>query len=185
MHYPPAQRALRLIVFSALLAAISIVCGKYLAFNMGEFLRFSFENLPIIFAGMAFGPIVGAAVGAVADLIGCLLVGYAINPIITLGAAAIGALAGLYRYTGFFSGRLASLLRISLTVAAAHLIGSVIIKSFGLSVFYDMPLIMLMLWRLLNYLIVGVLEGFILFHLMNNKSIKTEITKIVKGKSKK
>ena len=93
MHYTNAQRVLRVTVFSALLAAISIVCGKYLAFNMGDFLRFSFENLPIIFAGMAFGPLIGALVGVVADLVGCLLVGYAINPIITVGAAAIGLIS--------------------------------------------------------------------------------------------
>ena len=186
MRYNSFQRILRLTVFSALLSAISIVCGKYLAFNMGEFLRFSFENLPIIFAGAAFGSVVGAAVGAVADLVGCLLVGYSINPIVTLGAAAIGALAGLYRYVRFFKGgRLWDILKISSTVATAHLIGSVVIKSFGLSVFYDMPLIILMLWRLLNYLIVGVLEGFILYHLLRNKSIRIEISKIMKGKAKK
>ncbi|MBR5140442.1 MAG: folate family ECF transporter S component [Clostridia bacterium] len=185
MHYSYKQRALRLVVFCALLAAISIVTGKYLAFNMGEFLRFSFENLPIIFAGMAFGPVAGALVGAVADLIGCLLVGYAINPIITLGAVSIGLISGLYRYTEFISGRFARTVRLSLTVLTSHLVGSVLIKSFGLSVFYDMPLIMLMLWRLLNYLIVGTLEGFILYHLINNKSIKIEISKIMKGKGKK
>ena len=184
MRYTRTQRALRLTVFSALLAAISIVFGKYLAFNAGEFIRFSFENLPILFAGMAFGPIIGAAVGAVADLIGCLLVGYAINPIITIGAAAIGAVAGIYHFLPEASSFRAHLLKISLTVFSAHLIGSVLIKSFGLSVFYDMPLIILMLWRLLNYVIVGTVEGFILYHLMKNKRLVHEITGIMKGQNK-
>ena len=185
MNYSTAQRALRLTVFGALLSAVSIVCGKYLAFNMGEFLRFSFENLPIIFAGMAFGPIVGATVGAVADLIGCLLVGYAINPIITVAAAVIGLISGLSVFLPAPQGRFAYTLKLSLTVFTAHLIGSVIIKSVGLSVFYDMPLPVLMLWRLLNYAIVGVLEGFILYHIMKNKTIELEIRKIMKGKDKK
>ena len=185
MNYSIAQRALRLTVFGALLSAVSIVCGKYLAFNMGEFLRFSFENLPIIFAGMAFGPIVGMTVGAVADLIGCLLVGYAINPIITVAAAVIGLISGLSVFIPAPQGRFAYTLKLSLTVLTAHLIGSVVIKSFGLSVFYDMPLVVLMLWRLLNYAIVGVLEGFILYHIMKNKTIELEIRKIMKGKDKK
>lgn len=185
MNYSTAQRALRLTVFGALLSAVSIVCGKYLAFNMGEFLRFSFENLPIIFAGMAFGPIVGATVGAVADLIGCLLVGYAINPIITVAAAVIGLISGLSVFLPAPQNRFAYTLKVSLTVLTAHLIGSVVIKSFGLSVFYDMPLPVLMLWRLLNYVIVGTLEGFILYHIMKNKTIELEIRKIMKGKDKK
>ena len=185
MNYSTAQRALRLTVFGALLSAVSIVCGKYLAFNMGEFIRFSFENLPIIFAGMAFGPLVGACVGAVADLIGCLLVGYAINPIITVAAAVIGLISGLSIFMPAPHSRLGYTLKISATVLAAHFIGSVLIKSFGLSVFYDMPLIALMLWRLLNYVIVGALEGFILYHIMKNKTIELEIRKIMKGKDKK
>ena len=185
MNYTSAQKILRVIVYSALLAAISIVCGKYLAFNLGEFIRFSFENLPIIFAGMAFGPIVGALVGAVADLVGCLLVGYAINPIVTAGAVAIGLISGLYFFLPEGKGRLYHFFKIALTVAVAHFVGSVIIKSFGLSVFYDMPLIILILWRLLNYLIVGVLEGFILYHLMKNKLLTSEIGKIMKRKSQK
>lgn len=185
MNYSTAQRALRLTVFGALLSAVSIVCGKYLAFNMGEFLRFSFENLPIIFAGMAFGPIVGATVGAVADLVGCLLVGYAINPIITVAAAVIGLISGFSVFMPLSRGRFAYILKISVTVMTAHLIGSVIIKSFGLSVFYDMSLPVLMLWRLLNYVIVGTLEGFILYHLMKNKTVELEIRKIMKGKDKK
>ena len=185
MNYTSAQKILRVIVYSALLAAISIVCGKYLAFNLGEFIRFSFENLPIIFAGMAFGPIVGALVGAVADLVGCLLVGYAINPIVTVGAVAIGLISGLYFFLPESKGKLYYFFKIALTVAVAHFVGSVIIKSFGLSVFYDMPLIILILWRLLNYLIVGVLEGFILYHLMKNKLLTSEIGKIMKRKSQK
>ncbi len=184
MRYTKGKRALRLTVFSALLSAVSIVCGKYLAFNIGEFIRFSFENLPIIFAGMAFGPIVGMAVGAVSDLVGSLLVGYAINPIITLGAVAVGLVSGASYFFKGKGGKFSHLIKISLTAAASHLVGSVLIKSVGLAVFYDMPLIILMLWRLLNYLIVGSLEGFILYHLLKNKRISHEIASIMKGQNK-
>ena len=184
MNYSKGQRILRITVFAALLSAISIVCGKYLAFNMGDILRFSFENLPIIFAGIAFGPVTGALVGTVADLIGCLLVGYAINPIITLGAASIGIISGVYRFLPQSHSKGRYILKLSLVIFASHLVGSVIIKSFGLSVFYDMPLIILMLWRLLNYVIVGTLEGFILYHLVKNKKISHEISVIMKGKDK-
>ena len=71
------QNNLRLLAVSAFLAALSIICGKYLALSVGNVLRFSFENLPILLAGMMFGPLVGMTVGVVADLIGCLMVAYA------------------------------------------------------------------------------------------------------------
>lgn len=173
MQKEQKPKLLRITVYAALLSALSIVFGKYLAFNVGEYLRFSFENLPIIFAGLAFGPIIGALVGTVADLLGCLLVGYAINPMITVGAAVIGLLSGFVGLLIYAPERRYRILKIVLAVSLSHLVGSVILKSIGLAVFYDMPLYMLMLWRLLNYAIVGALEGFFLYHIYNNKGVRS------------
>ena len=172
-------KSLTILVISAFLAAISIVCGKYLAIRGGDVMRFSFENMPILMAGMLFGPLVGAVVGVVADLIGCVLVGYTVNPLVTVGAAAIGLVGGaVYHILGKIKG-CPYVLKISVTVGSAHLIGSVIIKTVGLAAFYDMPLGILMLWRLLNYLIVGVLEGVILWYLLKNKALLREINSIL------
>ena len=180
-----ASRLLRLMVISAFLAAVSIVCGKYIAIGFGEVMRFSFENLPIIFAGMAFGPIIGAAVGVVADLVGCVLVGYAINPIITAGAAVIGIISGIYFFIPKSGGGVSHFLRIFLAVFSSHAVGSVIIKTFGLAVFYEMSLGILMLWRLLNYIIVAAAEVFILFYIMKSKPLIASINSIIRIKDKK
>ena len=96
-------------VASAFLVAISIVCGKYLAIRGGDVLRFSFENLPILLAGIAFGPLV------------------------------------------------------------------------GLAAFYDMPLYALMLWRLLNYLIIGVLEYVILLVILKNKNVRAQLSRLTRS----
>ena len=160
----------RVMAMSAVLAAMSIVCGKYLAFGVGQVLRFSFENLPILVSGMLFGPLIGAAVGIAADLIGCVLVGYAINPSLTVGAAVIGLLGGLiYR----LAERLPEAIRILLSVGVAHLVGSVVIKTIGLAAFYDMPVGLLMLWRALNYLIVGGVEYPLIYFILKNKAIRS------------
>ena len=166
------EKALPLKVTAALamLAAISIICGKYLAIPGGDILRFSFENLPIIFAGIAFGPLAGVLVGVVADLIGCVLVGYAINPIVTVGAGAVGLVAGLIPIL-LRKAKLSETVKIPLAVAAAHIVGSVLIKTFGLAVFYDMPIFVLMFWRLFNYAIVGTVEGVLLTVLFTNKML--------------
>ena len=160
---------LRLLAVSAFLAALSIICGKYLALSLGNVLRFSFENLPILLAGMMFGPVAGALVGAVADLVGCLMVGYTVNPLVTLGAVCVGVLGGLlFRLTK----KLPLLWQTCITVILTHLVASVIIKTFGLAAYYDMPFHVLLLYRLLNYAIVGVAEWLLLYTVLKNKALR-------------
>lgn len=163
------------LVAAAFLAALSIVLGKYLAIRVGDTLRFSFENLPILLAGMAFGPVAGVLVGVGADLIGCLMVGYAVNPIITVGGAVIGLLGGvLYRVLS----KTPHLVRVTVTVTAAHLFGSVLIKTVGLVAFYSYPLWELMLWRLLNYALIGGLETALLYVILKSRAIQSQISEI-------
>ena len=181
MQKSKASINLRISVFCAFLTAFSIVFGKYLAINLGEVLRISFENLPIIFAGMAFGPIYGALTGLLSDLVGCMLVGYAVNPLVTCGAALVGLAAGLYRLLISRMGGVSRLIPIALTVFASHLIGSVLVKTAGLAAYYEMPYIMLFLWRSLNYLLVGAFECTLLFLLFKNSRIKSEIKKLNGG----
>ena len=159
----------RLLVTLAMLISISIICGKYLAIKGGDILRFSFENLPILLAGMMFGPFVGMTVGVVADLIGCIMVAYAINPLVTIGAACIGLLGGvLFRITK----KLPLVWQTCITVILTHLVASVIVKTFGLAQYYDMPFHILLLWRLLNYAVVGVAEWLLLYTVLKNQALR-------------
>ena len=136
---PKNQRntSLYRLALCAFLVALSIVCGKFLAIPVGEMLRFSFENLPILFAGLVFGPAEGVLVALSADLLGCVLRGYAINPLVTLGAVCIGLLAGL---GGVLLRRLPITRQVMVTTAVAHLVGSVVVKTFGLVQYYSLPL---------------------------------------------
>ena len=173
-----ATSRLVLLVSLSLMSALSIVLGKYLAFNVGSVLRFSFENLPIIFSGLAFGPLAGAVVGLVADVIGCILVGYEINPIVTLGAAVIGLSAGLCKLP-FANRKQSSLLFLVMSAELiSHLLGSVIVKTVGLSAYYDMPFFILMAWRLLNYFVIGAVEGVMIYALLKNPALKKQIDAI-------
>lgn len=169
------RRPLVVLVTLSFLVAISIVCGKYLAIRGGDVLRFSFENLPIILAGILFGPLAGGAVGIVADLVGCFLVGYAINPIVTLGAALIGLSSGLL-WRGFVRFEtLSADFPLSLTVCISHFVGSVVVKTLGLAAFYSFPIEVLFLWRLLNYAIIGAVESVLLCFLFRNQFFRKQI----------
>ncbi len=167
---------LKVLAVSALFAAISIILGKFLAFNVGVTLRFSFENLPIFLSGFFFGGPIGALTALVADIIGCILRGYAINPILTFASVFIG----------FTSGILAKLLSklnfyiaTALNVAVCHFIGSVLIKTVGLNIWYGSPFLPLLFQRSLNYIVVAVFEYFCLVILLKNKSLKGQISSVL------
>lgn len=159
----------------ALFAAISIVSGKFLAISIGDTIRISFENLTIILCGMMFGPIPGVLAGVCADVLGCILRGYTIIPILTLGAALIGFISGVFYNT---LNKLSDYLRVSVSCLFSHIIGSVIIKTIGLSLYYQMPFVETLLLRSVNYLIVFIAETFVLMIVIKNKGFITQINRI-------
>ena len=168
------EEALRKLIVLSLLSAMSILLGKYLAIPWGNIMRFSLESMPIFFAAFVFGPLEAFAVAVVADLVGCLLVGYTINPLITIGGvvlALIGAL--IFRLTH----KLPLPIRTVLAVMFGHTLGSVVVKSFGLYTMMGTGLIELMAWRLFNYTIVALLDGIVVFVLL-----KSPVSDLATGK---
>ncbi len=175
--------SLQRLSFAAILAAMSLVLGKFLQIPnpFQEFIRISFENLPILLAGLSMGPLVGALVGVVADLLGCVLYGYSINPIITLGAATVGALSGVISH---YVVRKPLLARVIVSSALAHLVGSVLIKSAGLAAWYlakyQLGYAEFLAWRLLNYAIIGTAECLILCLLLSNRAFVKQMERVLK-----
>ncbi len=171
----------RALCLAALLAAMSLILGKFLQIPtpFSQIVRISFENLPVILSGLVLGPLAGAMTGAVADLVGCLLYGYEINPIITLGAALVGLVAGT---VSWLSHRLPLLARIALSVLLAHTAGSVLVKTAGLAAWYlasfEMGYAELLLWRALNYTIISVLESLLLYLLLRHRGVSRQLERM-------
>ena len=168
---------LRILCASALMAALSIVLGKYLQIPLGDSIRISFENLPVLMAGIFFGPVIGCAVGVTADLLGCVLVGYAINPIITLGAALIGILSGVIAKLFRRNDRPLSAVAVCMAVYTAHIVGSMMVKSLGLSIYFSTPMEVLLL-RVPIYLVVGALESTVILLLARNRLFTGELNRL-------
>ncbi len=127
------------ITLLAMLTAVSVVVGilcKNL-FTVAVYYRFTLENIGVLFAGIFFGPGAGVLVGVAVDIISCLLsANPAVNPVIALGAACVGATSGVVaKY--FVKSR--GLRQYILSSAAAHLLGQVIIKSIGKMLYFGMP----------------------------------------------
>ncbi|MCD8105499.1 MAG: folate family ECF transporter S component [Lachnospiraceae bacterium] len=86
----------RTLVFLGLLVAMHIVLTRLLVIELGSY-RITVGVVCTILAGLWFGPLAGGLCGMVADLLGCLLKGYAVNPFITVAAMLWGIVPALFR----------------------------------------------------------------------------------------
>lgn len=86
----------RNVILMAALVAMQIILARFLSIQASDILRISFESIPIILAGMWLGPLSGAVVALIADILGTVLSGYGIwFPPIALGPVLVGVLSGL------------------------------------------------------------------------------------------
>ena len=152
-----SKNSVRTLTMLALLVAMSIVFSRVLNISTG-FVRFNLGSLPVLLAALLFGPGAGFAVGAVADMIGGVLAGYAINPLITLGAGAIGLVAGLawQKLPGLRTG-----LRLQISV---------------LRIFYGYPWATLAV-RIPNALILAAVNTVLLRILLENRTLMKMVKK--------
>ena len=151
------KTSVRTLTMLALLVAMSIVFSRVLSISTG-FVRFNLGSLPVLLAAVVFGP---------GDIIGGVLAGYAINPLITLGAGAIGLVAG------FAWQKLSSLstnLRLAASVLLGHFVGSMVITSLALRLFYGYPWATLAV-RIPNALILSAVNVVLLRILLENRSL--------------
>lgn len=172
--------SIRSLTFAAMLTAMSVVigifCKSFLNFGGGAF-RITFENLPIIMSGILFGPVVGGLVGAATDVISYFYStqSFAIDPIVTIGAAAVGLTAGLVsRYLI----KTQSYRQIILSGASAHLIGSLLIKTTRLCSLYGS----VFLWRIPLYLMIAPTEILVICLLYKNSALRKIFDSIRKQK---
>lgn len=163
-----AFKSVKMLVIAAMLTAMSVVigiiCKTLLNFGNG-LMRVTFENLPIIIAGILYGPIIGALVGIASDLVSYLLSPQVLPPnlIVTAGAMTVGLVSGMIAKF-IIKGK--GTKQIIFSAAAAHIIGSMIIKPIGLYQFYQWGVLL----RIPLYFIIAPLEIFVICLLFKNKT---------------
>ncbi len=172
------------LVFMAVMIALSIILGKFLAINVTTMIRISLENLPIILTAVTLGPLAGGMVAFVSDIIGCVIRGYEINPIVTFGAIAIGVICGLIAKQRTISKKW--VVKLVIAVYVAHFFGSVLIKTLGVSAFYlsnyNMGFVPLFFIRFGVYIVTAAIEIGIILLLMKNKSLRSQLLNVKREK---
>lgn len=188
------SKALRRLCLVAMLMSLSIVVGIICKtwLTWGIYYRVTFENFPIIVIGYCFGPLWGLAAGVGADIISCLCsTNPMVNPVITLGAAAVGSLSGLVpmligRKKATASSEEASAERkrglrpaftLAVAVALAHLIGQWLIKSIGKVTMLGMPKIGMLIGLGIT-LAVAPVEYFLIRVIFKNKSVSSALREL-------
>jgi len=116
----------------ALMAALSIVLARFLSFATPDGVRWSLDKFPLFFAGLFFGPLMGALTGFTADFLGSLMQ-FGFNPLLCLPAILYGLFGGLLSR---FLKKKPSLLRLGLSYLFPVVIGSVVYQSLTLAYFY-------------------------------------------------
>ncbi len=128
---------IKTIVFAGVLVAMNLVLARVLAINIGPTLRITLSTTPIFLASLWFGPVVGGICGVTADLLGCLLQGYAPNPFILVTSLLSGVIpAVMKKYV--FHDRM-NTWKIAVVVAIHGLVGSLGFTTVGLHIYYGTP----------------------------------------------
>ena len=122
------------LAYCAMLAAIQVVLARLIVPMPAADTRFSIEAVPVVLAGLLFGPLPGALVGFTADLVGCLFSGFGYNPLFCLPPILYGVCGGLFR--GYVANK-PSLLRMFLTYLPPVVLGSILYQSLALTYVYS------------------------------------------------
>lgn len=164
----------------ALLTALSVVLARLLTIIPSEVSRFSLEAVPILLAGLLFGPLPGAAVGFAADFIGCLFSPFGYNPIFCLPPILYGLWAGLVRR---YVWRRPTLWRAALAVFPAAVCGSVLWQSMALALVYGgaakWPYFLTRLAaRSVQFAITGWIDALLVWLLMRRNALSPVLRRI-------
>lgn len=158
----------------ALLTALSVVLARLLTVIPSEVSRFSLEAVPILLAGLLFGPVPGAAVGFAADFIGCLFSPYGYNPIFCVPPILYGLCAGLFRP---WLTRRCSPLRLAAAFLPAVVLGSILYQSFALAMIYGGEarlayFLARLAARSVQFAITGVLDVLVVWLLQRSGALR-------------
>lgn len=158
---------IKALVYSAMLAAVSVVMARLLCFATPDGVRWSLDKFPLFLAGMFFGPVMGALTGFVADFVGSLMQ-FGFNPLLCPPAILYGLCGGLLRW---YIRKKTNLFRLGVSYLIPVVLGSILYQSSMLAFLYfdgvyTEGLIYYLSTRSVQFSIMLVTETLIIYTLM-------------------
>ena len=163
------QITTKTLAYCAMLAALQIVLARFVSIVPMRDMRISIEAIPLLLAGLLFGPLPGAMVGFASDFVGCFMSPYPFNPIFCIVPIVYGLTGGVMRY---WVSEKTSFLRVFTAYLFPVIVGSVIFQSFTIAYVNNSQGVLLESFKVLLYsrsiqfAIVGPLEALITYFLL-------------------
>lgn len=162
-------------VYMSLLITLSIVLTRLFSFRFSisgiEGIRIGFGSLPIILAGIVFGPLAGGIVGALADIIG-----FFINPMgaffpqITLTSFLTGFIPGVLNC--YILGNTQRYWQLFTAILIGQIISSVVLVPFFLYHLAGLPIISTLVPQIITTAIQTPFYAYFIKFLLNLSPLK-------------
>jgi len=143
-----------ILAYAGVLVAMNILLSRVFTINLGNSIRINFSAAPVFLSGIWFGPFIGGLTGIAADLMGCVVSGYAPFPLITVSTCLWGVIPGLMagmlrtKKAETYFESIISYLRVVFVLGITMAVTSQGITTFALSQAYGTPLGVLFFSRL-------------------------------------
>ncbi len=142
----------RTLVFLGLLVAMHIVLVRLVVIELGSY-RITIGSVCTILAGLWFGPLAGGVSGLVSDVLGCILKGYAINPLISVAAVLWGVIPALFR-TMMTGGKVRKTAWLCAGIAVTSVLSTLVFTTAGLVLFIGYNFYAIMPGRIVQWAIM-------------------------------
>ena len=169
------------IAYYGLLIALNIVLTRVGSIRIGgggvELVRIGFGGYPIIFAGIAFGPIAGGIVGGVGDIIGHFMSPMGpYMPQFTMTAALTGILPGLVMMLFKDKKSKGSFWKLTLAIAVGQITTSIFMVPYFMQTLFSVPMVTTVPGRIIGQAIHIPLYAYVTRILVNRLplALKTE-----------
>lgn len=156
-----------ILAYAGVLVAMNILLSRVFTINLGNSIRINFSAAPVFLSGIWFGPFIGGLTGIAADLMGCVVSGYAPFPLITVSTCLWGVIPGLMsgilrtKKTQTVADSISSYLRVVFVLGITMAVTSQGITTFALSQAYGTPLGVLFFSRLPVTVITLLCNSFV------------------------
>jgi ECF transporter S component (folate family) len=174
------------LIIMALLAALGAVFSAFLSVELNftgvKTVEVSLAPLPVMLAGIFFGPLAGGIVGFVADTAGFFMgvqMG-AYNPIFSITMALFGVIAGLF----YLRSKKNTIWKVTGAAITAQVVCSVVLNTLFVWLFYGVPIAVLIPPRLIGAAVELPLYAWLLMTLVESlRPILNKRFKLVEAKT--
>lgn len=137
----------------SILVAMEVIIARFGTIRPTESIKISLDFIPIVIAGILYGPVPAVIMSILADVLGAFL--FPVGPFFpgfTLTAAVTGLIYGLLLHKS------QSMPRVVCAVVLQQLVCSMVINTFWLHVLYGLPYLPTMAARLVQCAVVTALQ---------------------------